>query len=314
MDFPPLYKDNRIWQISTDDTTITRSYGVSGGKLQIKESKGNKHLAQKLWQNQHMKGYKPLDTVYFSPMYHHPYQMFRNRLPKHVFVQPEYDGIRVYIEYTSDRKIKLCSEDGTEIKKGFKKIRNHFTDILTHQGLVVDGEIRNPTMTFDDLCSNYEKGNDKELEYHATDCFLKTSPTIPYRQRKIVLDVLMSGSFIEFNGIGTVNTKKMELVDVQEEFDYCALKHYEGFVIYDPVCVYTPGKRNRGYLKLKHPKHKEYKICEHGADTWTCETERGVTFTVSSLNSEKHDYVTIKFKDYMPTGVPKAPICISTRI
>ena len=73
----------------------------------------------------------------------------------------------------------------------------------------------------------------------------------------LLLKMVLSGSYLDFDGIGVVDTNVMDTRDIDEAFDYCALKNYEGFVICDPSMKYTPGKRNRGYLKLKHPKHRE---------------------------------------------------------
>ena len=313
MDFSPLYKDKRIWKISTDGQTITRTYGVINGKMQVKESKGTKHIAQKLWQSQQMKGYKPREEFKFAPMYSHPYQMFRNKLPKYVYIQPEYDGIRIYIEYTDDRRIKLSAVDGAEINHGFKKIRTHFEGILPSQNVVVDGELRNANMTFDELCKCYENGEDEHLEYHVTDCFMKSAPNSIFVERRLLLDVLMSGSFIGHNGIGPATCDRVEKIDIEEAFGNCALQHYEGFNIYDPKSVYTPGKRNRGFLKIKHPKRKEYEICNISTNTWVCKTPLGVEFNVTSSNDKTPRYVVLKFKDYTSEGVPKGPIYVSSR-
>ena len=313
MDFPPLYKEKRVWKISVDGKEITRSYGMDGGKLQVKESKGSENIARKLWESQKNKGYEERVHVEFAPMLPHPYNMFQRHLPDHIFLQPKYDGIRLFVKRNERRQIVLTTRRGEELE-GFDNIRKKFTEILTTTDVIVDGEVYDPTRSFEELCEDFKKGNDSTMQYHVYDCYWEATPLMEYCMRRYLMEIMLSGTYMEIDRIGFVETKKKRKEKVKKKFDFCALDRWEGVVVRVPKCIYTPGKRNKGFLELKHPKNKEYEICERGPTTWTCKTEQGQKFDVDPPpNAKEGNWVSVRFKEYTDEGVPRAPVVVSLR-
>jgi len=309
MDFPPLYKESRVWKISVNGKEITRVYGVEGGKLQVKESKGTENIARKLWTSQKNKGYEERITTKFSPMLSHPYNMFQRHLPDNVFLQPKYDGIRLMVERNDRRQIVLTTRRGEELK-GFENIREKFAELLITSGVTIDGEVYDPTRSFGELFENFKKGDDSTMQYHVYDCYIETSPHMEYGMRRCCMEIMLSGTYMEIDRIGFVETIRKRKEKIKHKFESCALDHWEGVVVRDPNSVYTPGKRNKGWLELKHTKNKEY---EREPNTWTCKTEQGLKFDVEPLGAKEGNWVSLKFKDYTDEGVPRAPVTLSLR-
>ena len=322
MDFPPLYKEKRIWKISVNKHVMTRSYGMEGGKLQLKESKGNEAIARKLWGAQQNKGYVEREQVHFSPMLPHPYTMFKRHVPDYIYLQPKLNGLRLLIERNNRRQIIFTTRSGRELK-GISHMRERFNEILTTPDVIIDCELYDPNLPFDDFFANIENGDDSTMELHVYDCYLREHPKCHYRERHVLLKVLLSGTYMETDRIDLVETKYKHKNKIQKHFDFCALKKWEGVTIRDPKGIYAPGKRTKVFLELIHPQKREYQICGHTKDmggyvTWVCCTTTGKTFEIDPIEptktfNDKDKWVGIKFKEYMDDGFPRAPVALSLR-
>lgn len=321
MDFPPLFKEKRIWSISVNGHVMTRSYGMEGGKLQVKDSKGNEAIANKLWDAQKRKGYVERVKEFFSPMLPHPYAMFKRHVPDYIFLQPKFNSLRLLVERNNKRQIVFTTRSGRELK-GLSHMRERFGEILTASDVIIDCELHDPALPFDEFFANVEKGDDSNMELHVYDCYLRNHPNSSYTERMLLIKILLSGTYMGTDRIEFADTKYKHKNKIQKHFNFCALKKWEGVVIRDPKAIYTPGKRTRGLLELVHPQKREYRICDHvvrgGYVTWICCTTTGQTFEVDPIEqtktfNEKDKWVGIKFKEYMDDGLPRAPIALSLR-
>ena len=322
MDFPPLYKEKRIWKISVNKHVMTRSYGMEEGKFQVKDSKGNEAIANKLWDAQKRKGYAEREKISFSPMLPHPYTMFKRHVPDYIFLQPKFNGLRLLIEKDIRRQLVFTTRSGREIK-GLPHMRERFSEILTATDVIIDCELHDPTLPFDDFFANVEKGDDSNMQLHVYDCYLRNHPNNHYAERMFLIKILLSGTYMGTDRIDFAETKYKHKNKIQKHFNFCALKHWEGVVIRDPKGIYAPGKRTKVLLELVHPQKREYQICGHTKDaggyvTWVCCTSTGKTFEIDPIEptktfNDKDKWVGIKFKEYMDDGLPRAPIALSLR-
>ena len=147
MDFPTLYigpsTKRRMWKICTDGQTVTKTYGLEHGKLQIKDNPGNEIDARKQWEKQKSKGYREPEMPVFSSMLTHPWGAFNRQLPDNVCIQPIYDSIRLCAYLNEHRKIVLTDRRNQRLD-GFKRIREVLSDIITMQNVVIVGEVYVP--------------------------------------------------------------------------------------------------------------------------------------------------------------------------
>ena len=312
MDFPTLYigpfTKRRMWKICTDGQTVTKTYGLEHGKLQIKDNPGNEIDARNQWEKQKSKGYREPEMPVFSSMLTHPWGAFNRHLPDNVCIQPIYDSIRLCAYLNEHRKIVLTDRRNQRLD-GFKRIRKVLSGIITVQNVVIVGEVYVAQLPFEDLYEKFTKGEDAELQYHVNDCFVRDKPTFNFSTRRCLLSIMLSGSYATHGGVGICDVTRIPVEDVKNKFDYCALDGWEGVYVIDPSNVYTPGKRNKGFLHLKHTKRKEYEVCERkNPETVTCEMKNGNTFSVHSTTHEVGSWIPIKFKDYGDDGMPKNPL------
>ena len=323
MDFPPLYKEKRVWNINVVDNRIVRSYGIEGGKLQVKESAGTTAIAHKLWDAQKNKGYKERVKEVFSHMLSHPFNIFQRQLSNKVYIQPKFDSIRVYIKRNDRRNIEIYRQNGTQIK-GLTKIHKTMESVLTTSDFIIDGELYNPDMSFDQLYDAIDGDKSDDIRLYVYDCFIYTSPLSSYAMRRGLLYIMFSGTYMETDNIDVVDDMYKRKEKIKKKFDHCALSKWEGVVIRDPKCIYTPGKRSKTMLELKHVKKREYEIINHKLDecgnvVWICETPMGKCFDVkphiqpSSNFDEKGQLVSIKYKNYTDTGTPRDPTSYNLR-
>ena len=229
---------------------MTRTYGFEHGLKQIKETEGNEVQARKLWEKQKTKGYAERELVQFSPMLSYPYQMFRNKVPNKIIIQPEYDGIRMIVEKKTNGGIVFTTQSGKEIK-GLNNLRKKFEDILTTDNMILDGQLYNSKLTFDELYDKFNRGDDINLNYYAFDCFIHQSPNFTFLQRYIMVTILLSGTYIETDNIGIVDTQRENKYNIQNIFDFCSEDGWRGVIIRDPDTPYVHGKKSKGVLKLK---------------------------------------------------------------
>ena len=294
---------------------MTRTYGFEHGLKQIKETEGNEVQARKLWEKQKTKGYAERELVQFSPMLSYPYQMFRNKVPNKILIQPEYDGIRMIVEKKMNGGILFTTQSGKEIK-GFHKLRKKFETILTTDNMIIDGQLYNSKLTFDELYDNFKRGDDTNLNYYAFDCFIRQIPNCTFLQRYILLNILLSGTYIETDNIGIVDTQRENKHDISKIFDFCSEDGWRGVIIRDPDSPYVHGKKSKGVLKLKEFKTRKFQIVNHIKDdqgnlVWECKIN-DVMFNVNPPTTLKKlkeigCVVSVKFKDYNEDGTPQFP-------
>jgi len=233
-----------------------------------------------------------------------------------VYVQPKLDGIRCLV-YEKDGQTVFQSRNHTFFQS--------FPHIQGIQGLVLDGELYNHSLEFQEITSMVRKKGHPDLsrlEYHVYDII--GDGTFEERLRMIQ-------SVPGFVLRNPVETKLVNSVDEIEAYHAdCVKRGYEGIMIRTPGGLYRQ-TRSKDLLKYKHFKTEEFKVIGHtvgkeGIPVFECavgERRFGVMMKstleekqamLASVESYYGKWLTVKYQELSKDGVPRFPVGIDFRV
>jgi ATP-dependent DNA ligase len=222
--------------------------------------------------------------IKIRPMLAQKYQPEKNKTEFPFGASPKIDGVRA-MAYKENGEVVLLSRLGTRITflNNIKKQLDEVFKNLSH-GIVLDGEIYNQDMMFEDIsgavrCKKNKHSKDGELAYWIFDCvFLDRRSEMPYAQRIEYLEENITLTK-ETNAIKIV---KYAVCNNHDEFISCHQKNisdgWEGTIIRVLDAEYQLGYRSKYLLKYKEFEDDEFIIVgikegrgsEAGAIIFTC--------------------------------------------
>jgi len=263
--YGPLYKDNRYWVISYegDSKLVIRSGYIDGsenvyyhevttnnsGRSLIEQAKLE---AKSRYEKKIHSGYVEKDEVRIlpTPMLANKFDKYRNiKFP--VYVQVKIDGVRSLIYRKGDKIIMKSRQLHDQVlnDKYFYNIRYCLRNIP--ELVILDGELYNPTLTFEQLISAVRVlgDNHDKLRYYMFDIIVLDKPNMTFKDRyKILLDIYSS---IDNRYIYLLHNNVADNIDDIESYYNQSLQlGYEGVMIRDPEGVYI-NRRCRYLLKYK---------------------------------------------------------------
>lgn len=308
----------KVWNACVEGNTVIEESGPMDGVMVKKvtvcqDTKACEKMLKSLRQKKVKQGYSETLDSGLSAMLAHEWNHEPLVFP--VYVQPKLDGIRCLV-YEKDGQTVFQSRNHTFFQT--------FPHIQAISGMVLDGELYNHALEFQDITSMVRKKGHPDLgklEYH-------------------VYDILGEGTFQErlsqFQGFkGAVETKKVNSVkEIEAYHASCVLRGYEGIMIRTPGGLYRQ-TRSKDLLKYKHFKTEEFKVVGHtvgkeGIPVFEClssEGTKGKTFGVmmkstleekkamlSEVESYYGKWLTVKYQELSKDGVPRFPVGIDFRM
>lgn len=362
--FPKLYKTSSTgkeleWEISvlTEDVSgqspaiLRVVYGQVDGKLQTNDltiSKG-KNIGkanettpyQQASSEAASKWQKQLDKCYsierggasksLSPMLAHSYEDYGHKITFPSFVQPKLDGVRC-VATKEKNCISLKSRQGKEFV-GLNHIRQELLAEMRN-GETWDGELYNPSITFQKLISLVKKDQPEsiQVQYHIYDNIADSS----FEER--ICRFVPEEGMLQFWGryhLAAVTTLTVhsheEIKSRQREFISLG---YEGAIVRVADCKYKAGHRSQQLLKVKSWIDAEFTIIDvrpdiHGTQgIFICKTDNGGVFDVRIKGEDcEREYIlqnpkefigkplTVKFFEWTTSEspVPRFPVGLSVR-
>jgi DNA ligase-1 len=302
----------KVWNAWLEGNTVVEESGPMDGvmvkKVTVCGLDGDKVL-KSLRQKKVKQGYRDTLEVGLSAMLAHEWNHEPLVFP--VYVQPKLDGIRCLV-YEKDGQTVFQSRNHTFFQS--------FPHIQAISGLVLDGELYNHALEFQEITSMVRKKGHPDLgklEYH-------------------VYDILGEGTFEErlkmLKGLsGAVETKRVNSVAELESYHAsCVLRGYEGIMIRTPGGLYRQ-TRSKDLLKYKHFKTEEFKVVGHtvgkeGIPVFECAVgDRTFGVMMKSTLEEKKamlldvesyygKWLTVKYQELSKDGVPRFPVGIDFRV
>lgn len=308
----------KVWNVRVEDLSVVEESGPMDGPMVKKvtvceDAKACEKLLKSLRQKKVKQGYSETLESGLSAMLAHEWTHEQLVFP--VYVQPKLDGIRCLV-YEKDGQTVFQSRNHTFFQS--------FPHIQAIQGLVLDGELYNHSLEFQDITSMVRKKGHpdlEKLEYHVYDIIGDGS----FEERLMRLQGLSVG------GLKPVETKLVNSVDEIEEYHAdCVKRGYEGIMIRTPGGLYRQ-TRSKDLLKYKHFKTEEFKVIGHtvgkeGIPVFECavgERRFGVMMKstleekqamLASVESYYGKWLTVKYQELSKDGVPRFPVGIDFRM
>lgn len=303
----------KVWNAWIDGANVIEESGPLNGAMTRKVTESDaKHPVEKilksLLQKKVKQGYKEEMCKSLAPMLAHEWKHEKLKFP--VYVQPKLDGIRCLV-YEKDGETVFQSRNHTFFQS--------FPHIKAIKGVVLDGELYNHDLEFQDITSMVRKKNHPDLsqiEYHVYD--INGDGTFEERLAK----------FQEYEK--ATETKLVHSVEEIEAYHLdCVKRGYEGIMIRNPGGLYRQ-TRSKDLFKYKHFKTDEFKVVGHtegkeGIPVFECVTG-DKTFGVmmkSTLEEKKAmlkdvesyygKWLTVKYQELSKDGVPRFPVGIDFR-
>jgi DNA ligase-1 len=307
----------KVWNVMIVGNTVVEESGPLNGSLVKKvtvcdDAKSCEKLLKSLRQKKVKQGYSDTLDSGLSAMLAHEWT--HEPLVYPVYVQPKLDGIRCLV-YEKDGETVFQSRNHTFFQS--------FPHIQAIPGLVLDGELYNHDLEFQDITSMVRKKGHPDLgklEYHVYDVISEGT----FEQRLTIFQSLK-------NTAKPVETKKVNSVEEVEAYhDSCVERGYEGIMIRTPGGLYRQ-TRSKDLLKYKHFKTEEFKVVGHtvgkeGIPVFECAVG-DKTFGVmmkSTLEEKKAmlqevdsyygKWLTVKYQELSKDGVPRFPVGIDFRV
>ncbi len=175
-------------------------------------------------------------------------------------VEDKYDGIRAQV-HCDGKQTRIYSRTLDEITGQFPEVVGAFSDL--GQGLLCDGEIiarsGEQHLGFNELSKRLGRKRPGEeiiqeipVVFIAFDLLAAGGEPLlrlPLTDRRARLEEAVGGSAIPTSELVRVGTEG----GIRTAFGAALERGNEGLVLKDPTSAYQPGKRGRGWLKLKRP-------------------------------------------------------------
>jgi len=362
----------RVWDCKVVDektsATIHITHGTIDGKstTSVREIKSGKNIgkknetsiqeqaikeAEKSWKDKIEKeGYcESLDILSnnkpttFDPMLAEKYDPNSkvNRKVDIVFpcyTQPKLDGIRCLTYSLADKKIVNQSR---KLKPFFHldHINNEVAQILHQERIVLDGELYNHTISFNQIagivkkekCSEADRKALLQIEYHIYDAFIPGQPE-PFEKRWERLEQLFKNKKLAYCKLvkTEICTLAEDLIDMHSDV---ISEGYEGIMLRNKNGIYEHN-RSRHLQKYKTFMDDEFKVVGYhegsgndaGCVVWTCEAKNGKHFDVrpqGSVESRQEWFqqakkyigkqLTVKYQELSEYGIPRFPVGLAFR-
>ena len=302
----------KVWNAWIEGSNVVEESGPLNGPMVKKvtafDALGGDKILKSLRQKKVKQGYSETMDAGLSAML--AYEWNHEPLTYPVYVQPKLDGIRCMV-YEKDGQTVFQSRNHTFFQP--------FPHIQAVKGVVLDGELYNHSLDFQEITSMVRKKDHPDLgklEYH-------------------IYDLVGEGTFEQrleqFKGHkGSVETKLVKNVKEIEAYHAdCVKRGYEGIMIRTPGGVYRQ-TRSKDLLKYKHFKTDEFKVVGHtvgkeGIPVFECQVgERTFGVMMKSTLEEKKamlldvksyygKWITVKYQELSKEGVPRFPVGIDFR-
>lgn len=355
--FIDMIKETKKWQVSTDETgkmiitwgvnkLQTREYQVKG-KNKGKANETNPEQQAKLEAMSRAK--KKLDEGYhltdesdslcglareveeFEVILPMLAKKFDEKIIGGDFhIQPKLDGMRCICTYRNGI-VTLRSRKGKPVSlPHLEQAIKTSCDNSRIFDVVLDGEIYNHDMNFQQIISAIKKPNSDtiELEYHVYDVVDKYKPFV----ERFIESGLKYNDFVK-----QVDTSIYchNITQIKDKYEHYLKNGYEGAIIRVGSCLYRVDKRSSQLLKYKPFDDAEFEITGHEVESmsngkdgviFVCKTEQGVEFKARPKGTEKERHnmlksvnelmgklLTVRFQGKTNDNIPRFPVGISIR-
>lgn len=262
------------------------------------------------------------DQVILLPMLAHKYLDHKKKVGFPCYVQPKFNGARVLPH-------KISPVDVEYITRGNKKwtTLGHITPYITRmveQGIILDGEIYNHDMHFQEIISAIKKlnQNTRRLKLFVYDIAI---PNKTFAER---LQILQSFPWPKDGPIELAPTfKAYNGIEIKEYYDHFVSQGYEGLIIRNAHGFYEFNHRSHNLLKYKDFQEEEFVIVggkagrgtHEGCCVFECKPNvtHGTTFWVVPKGSLEYQrellrnlpkyigkLLTVSFLEYSMDGTP----------
>lgn len=269
------------------------------------------------------------DRVQF-PMLAQRFDKRKHDITWPALVQPKLNGVRC-LAFIGRGTVRLMSRKGLQyhLEHVERALLMHF-----ETGQIVDGELFNPDMNFQDILSRVKRDTAHEdavsIQFHIYDMAVTDQPFM-------IRSSMIASAF----GRKTVkHLVQVETVMVKNEKELAALHRehvsngYEGSMVRNVAGHYKFNHRSSDLQKVKQFEEEEFTITggvsgdgrESGCVIFTCKTSSGKGFKVrprGSLDQRRHwlknisrikgKDLTVRFLELSDKGVPQHPVGIAIR-
>lgn len=331
----------RVWEVWTEEDVVYVQYGVEGGKLQTKETKvkgkniGRSNettpaiqalrVAKSKWNAQKdRKGYgitPESAEVGKRPMLALDFNNHSHRITYPAGVQAKLDGVRCLVTKVADGHVTLTSRTGRPFAADLSHIERWFDEELA-VGSVIDGELYNHDMEFEDIQSATSKTNEQtpDIEFWVFDI---ADASMDNGRRTGTLSFGFSPS-------GPVRLLSTETAlnedDVKRWHKRYTNVGFEGVMIRNKLGKYKFGRRSGDLQKYKVMMDAEYPIIainpdKDGCPVFTLAHDSGQfdAAIVGNKDANKQyvdnkleyigKYATVQYqKLFRDSGIPQFPI------
>ena len=344
----------KVWTVYAQGNRVIINHGQLDGKMveheEICEGKniGKKNetspeqqailVAKSSWDKKVKSGYSPEQSAVAETYFPMLANELNDKLVKYpCYVQPKLDGIRCLI-YVKDGKIYFQSRNHSMFQD-FPHLKHDITMILFRnpgiKNLILDGELYNHDLTFQQITSIVRKKDHPDLEkieYHLYDLYI---PDKTYEERYEIIRGLTNyipGKNMRRMVIPVVTNTVNNREELEAKHSEYVQDNYEGLMVRIPSGLYRQQIRSKDLLKYKHFKDAEFKVIgmhegNGGIAVFDCITPNGRTFGVNMkcTKEEKQNYLTnfeeyngklltVRYQEMTDDGVPRFPVGIEFRI
>lgn len=346
-----------VWSVYTNGAEIITEYGELEGKQQrsVKVAKG-KNIgrsnettdeeqalleAKSLAEKKQLAGkyYESLDDAQnedpLMPMLADKYNP-KKEITFPVTVQPKLDGLRCLARWDEGADTVVLQSRGNktysipiiEYALTAPRIKEKLKE-----GLILDGEIYTPHLTFQEICSAAKKTKKSSalLEFHVYD-MVEDSGWLIRKLKLQDLKPLIAGTCVKLVENDVANSHE-EIKQITSKF--VAAGYEGGIVRLHDSRGYEVGHRSSGLLKVKTFSDKEFRITGYCSGVgkakdcviYECCTEDGKEFKVVPKGTleerktmldkaHKHigKYLKVKYFEMTDEGIPRFPVGLGIRL
>jgi len=334
-------------QVAEEKITVGKNVGKANETTPFEQAKAE---AMSQWEKKVKKGYvqnredaeaDKIDTNMITggvdPMLAQSYEKHAKKINYPAYVQPKLDGHRC-IAIIQDGVCTLWSRTRKPIKS-MDHIARQLESMYGDETIILDGELYNHEYRekFEELTSmirqQVSKPSHEVVQYWVYDV---VQPTVPFRLRKLELDLLAEK--VDDNGAWQTIVPVLTSFMANEEamidvFGVFIEKGFEGLMVRNATGLYV-GKRSYDLQKVKMMQDAEFEIVDivpgkgKMADKaiFRCVTEDGREFGVKMKGalddlrkylSHKDDYIgeklTVQFQKLSAEGTPIFPVGLRIR-